>query len=418
MPPDASDAADICNCGRKTVTARGDLKATCPECHALPDYCECEAPHSAAWARRLQPGSIILDEPEIPPTVWGSGEDIIWAEGESLIIAGPDGVGKTTLAGQLIRARLGIGDGAVLGMAVTPGKKNVLLLSMDRPRQARRSLRRMFTKADREILDEKLRIWQGPPPMDLARNPFALAELASQADADTIIIDSLKDAALKLADDETGSGWNRARQMAIEAGAELVELHHPRKAQGDNKKPSKLEDLYGSRWITAGAGSVISLWGSAGDPVVEFSHLKAPASACTPFLMGIDQAAGTVHVDQPAIDLVDQIGRRGSNGMTAEVAARLMTGAEKPTRSQVEKARYRLDKKVAEGVLYRQDGFRGGPPATWFRAASNQEIGASGKSETESEPNQIPPAAKESETGGDCSPRFPDSDWPDEEAGQ
>ena len=141
-----------------------------------------------------------------------------------------------------------------------------------------------------------------------------LAELAALADADTIIIDSLKDAALKLADDETGSGWNRARQMAIEAGAELVELHHPRKAQADNRKPSKLEDLYGSRWITAGAGSVIILWGEAGDPVVEFIHLKAPAAAGPPFMMGIDPAAGTVHVDQPAVDLVEQIRQRGGTG--------------------------------------------------------------------------------------------------------
>lgn len=155
---------------------------------------------------RLLPGGIILDEPETPPAVWGDGESIVWAEGESLIIAGPDGVGKTTLAGQLIRARLGIGDGMVLGMAVTPGKKNVLLLSMDRPRQARRALRRQFTRDDRDILDEKLRIWQGPPPADLARSPSMLTQLAALADADTIVIDSLKDAALRLADDETGSG--------------------------------------------------------------------------------------------------------------------------------------------------------------------------------------------------------------------
>ena len=74
------------------------------------------------FAARILPGGIILDEPDTPPAVWGDGESILWAEGESLIIAGPDGVGKTTLAGQLIRARLGIGDGLVLGMAVTPGQ--------------------------------------------------------------------------------------------------------------------------------------------------------------------------------------------------------------------------------------------------------------------------------------------------------
>jgi len=365
-----------------------------------------------AWAHRLMPGGILLDEPAVPPMVWGDGEAILWAEGESLIIAGPDGTGKTTLAGQLVRARLGIGDGYVLGMAVTPGKRNVLYLSMDRPRQARRALRRMFTTADREVLDEKLRIWQGPPPVDLARYPGILADIGREAGADTIIVDSLKDAAVKLADDETGSGWNRARQTAIESGAELIELHHPRKAQSDNKKPSKLEDLYGSRWITAGAGSVVSLWGESGDLVVEFTHLKAPAAQAGPWKMAIDPLAGTVHLDGPAVDLIDQIRLRGSNGMTADVAARLLFGADQPTRSQTEKARYRLDKKVTEGILYRRDGSRGGQrggdPATWFLAASDQETSRAERSENRSESDQTPSADHRSETGGDSSPRFSD----------
>jgi hypothetical protein len=94
---------------------------------------------------RILHGGTILDEPATPPAVWGQGEDILWAEGESLIIAGPDGTGKTTLAGCLVRGRLGIGDGQVLGHPVSPGKRRVLLLLMDRPRQARRALRRLFT---------------------------------------------------------------------------------------------------------------------------------------------------------------------------------------------------------------------------------------------------------------------------------
>ena len=326
---------------------------------------------------RILAGGCILDEPETPPAVWGDGDSILWAEGESLIICGPDGTGKTTLAGHLVRARLGIGDDKVLGMPVTPGKRNVLYLAMDRPRQARRSLRRLFTREDRPILDDKLRLWQGPPPADLARWPVMLTTLAELADADTIVIDSLKDAALKLSDDETGSGWNRARQLAISAGSELIELTHPRKAQSDNKKPSKLEDLYGSRWLTSGAGSVISLWGDPGDLVIEFTHLKAPAAQAGPWQVGIDPAAGTVHLERPAIDLVEQIGMRGINGMTADVAARLLFGTDKPTASDIKKAGYRLDKKVAEGVLYRQAGQRGGGAdramTTWFLAAEQSE---------------------------------------------
>jgi hypothetical protein len=415
------------------ITWAGDLEETCAECRSKPDYCECAplAPGAGrddpppgeppAYAHRLLPGGVLLDEPADPPVVWGGGENILWAEGESLIIAGPDGTGKTTLAGQLVRARLGIGDGIVLDHAVTPGKRNVLYLSMDRPRQARRALRRMFTTADRDILDEKLRIWQGPPPLDLARYPPILAGIAREADADTIVIDSLKDAAVKLADDETGSGWNRARQIAIGAGAELIELHHPRKAQADNKKPSKLEDLYGSRWITAGAGSVICLWGEAGDLVVEFTHLKAPAVQAGPWMMAIDPAAGTVRLDRPSVDLVTQIRLRGAYGMTADVAARLLFGAEHPDRSQTEKARYRLNKKVAEGILYRRDGTRGGKsggdPAAWFLAATDQETSDGERSEKRSETDQTPSADQRSETGGDSSPRFPDRS-PGAEAGQ
>ena len=428
MPPEpaAGEYDDICTCGRITVTAKGDIKPTCPECHALADYCQCDPPGAArpgGLAARILPGGIILDEPASPPAVWGDGDDILWAEGESLIIAGPDGVGKTTLAGCIVRARLGLGAGGdgvsrVLGRPVQPGKRNVLYLAMDRPRQARRALRRQFTKDDRDILDERLRIWQGPPPADLARNVLMLTELAALADSDTIIIDSLKDAALKLADDETGSGWNRARQMAIEAGAELIELHHPRKAQSDNKKPSKLEDLYGSRWITAGAGSVISLWGEAGDLVVEFVHLKAPAAPAGPWAMAIDPAAGTVHLDKPAVDLVALVGKQGATGLTAIGAAQILFDCTAPDGNQQKKAIYRLNKKVAEGALYRRDGQRGGGPdrvmTTWFPAASNPKDPGGEQSEKQSEPIPNDPAARQSETGGDVSPLFSDCHWPAE----
>lgn len=379
-----------------------------------------------ALIKRLLPGDVILDEPATPPAIWGSGEDILWAEGEALIICGPDGIGKTTVAGQLVKARLGIGDGKVLGLPVAPGRHKVLYLAMDRPRQARRALRRLFTKDDRGALNEKLVIWQGPPPADLARQPWMLARLAELAGADTVVVDSLKDAALKLSDDETGSGWNRARQMAIEAGAELIELHHPRKAQADNKKPSKLEDLYGSRWITSGAGSVISLWGEPGDLVVEFTHLKAPAALAGPWQMGIDPAAGGIHLERPVIDLAEHVRERGAKGMTAIAAAQILFDCTAPTGSQQKKAAYRLDKKVAAGVLYRRPGERGGGAdrvmTTWFLAAPEpggnpKDLGGE-QSEKQSEPIRNPPATRQSQSGGDTSPPLSDCFWPEGGEGQ
>jgi replicative DNA helicase len=81
-----------------------------------------------------------------------------------------------------------------------------------------------------------------------------LAELCQLAAADTCVVDSLKDAAIGLTEDEVGAGWNRARQAAIVQGVELLELHHPRKPGGQDSaaRPPELADLYGHPVDTRG----------------------------------------------------------------------------------------------------------------------------------------------------------------------
>lgn len=116
----------------------------------------------------------ILDRPATVPAVWGKGTQVLWAEGEALMIAGGQGLGKTTLAGQLVRALLGVGDGAVLGLPVACQGEPVLYLAMDRPRQIARSLGRQFTEADRAALGGLL-VRPGPPPADMAAHPLLLA---------------------------------------------------------------------------------------------------------------------------------------------------------------------------------------------------------------------------------------------------
>jgi hypothetical protein len=356
-------------------------------------------------AARLLPGGCILDVPAVPAAVWGDDDDILWAEGQSLIIAGPDGTGKTTLAGNLIHARLGLGTGTVLGLPVKPGSRNILLLFMDRPQQAMAAFARLFTKDDRAILNTRSIVWRGPPPQDLARHTGMLAHLCMLADADTCVIDSLKDAALKLSDDETGAGWNQARQIAIEAGTQLLELHHPRKAQEGNRKPRKLDDLYGSRWISAGAGSVISLWGQAGDPVVDLTHLKPVVTTAGPWQMNIDGETGVVGIDH-GIDLVEQIRYRPKGeGITAQAVAKLLTGAESPEKAAIEKARRKLDRKVAEGLLVRHDGrpggVHGGVHATWHLPPFTEAFTDRSRPGQAFTPTEEPPRSR---TGGDISP--------------
>lgn len=311
------------------------------------------------WTGRISPGgSFVLDAPPMPPAVWGAGEAVAWAQGEALMLCGPAGVGKTTVAVQIIAGRLGLGDGELFGLPIRPGRR-VLYLAMDRPPQISRAMARLFTEFDRRALDEKLVVWKGPPPRDMAKNPEILAKMCDLAKADTVVIDSLKDAATKLSDDETGGGYNRARQRALVEGVEVLELHHQRKAGGDNKRPSKLDDVYGSTWLTAGAGSVLLLWGEAGDPVVELIHLKQPAEPLGPWMVAHDHDRGRSRVQhQP--DVLTLVRNQRQFGMTVRLLATTLYMTDKPSRNDIERARRKLQRLERDGLVKAVAGHKGG----------------------------------------------------------
>jgi hypothetical protein len=315
--------------------------------------------------RRMVDGAaFVLDVPAQPPPLWGDGDEVLWAQGEPFLLCGPPGVGKTTLSGQVLRARLGL-DKAVLGWSVTPGERRTLYLAMDRPPQIARSLRRVFREEDRDLLAERMVVWRGPPPEDLARNPMVLTEMCQAAGADTVFLDSLKDAAVGLTDDETGGGLNRAVQQALVDGCEVLGTHHQVKRGANGGPPDQLADVYGSAWITAGAGSVVLLWGNAGDPVVGFRHLKQPVAEIGPLQIRHDHSAGRSEIFHE-IDLYQLIAL-DSRGLSAQEAARNLYGTDSPSAAQVEKARRRLEKLVAGGNAY---GLQSpGHPTRYYRAA-------------------------------------------------
>jgi hypothetical protein len=138
--------------------------------------------------------TFILDEAADLEARWGRGGEVLWARGESLVIAAPPGVGKTTLAGQIVAGLIGITPD-VLGYPITPATR-VLYLAMDRPRQIRRALRRLFTEEHREQLAEHLVVRPGPIPSDLGNKPELLLDLVCSHGCDVVVLDSLKDAAV------------------------------------------------------------------------------------------------------------------------------------------------------------------------------------------------------------------------------
>lgn len=314
----------------------------------------------AAAARAMVAGSsFILDIPEHPEPVWGDDSGATaWPKGEPLLINGPTGVGKSTLIQQVALARLGLRGGSVLGMAVEPDDRAVLYLALDRPTQIARSMHRMVTEADRPLLEARLKVWRGPLPAPIVKQPELLAVMAEEAGAGMVIVDSLKDLAPRLSEEEVGQRIKEALTAPALGGVEVAALHHQRKKQQGGGRPTTIDDVYGSTFITAGAGSVILLWGEPGDSIVELVHLKQPGEAVGPLTVVHDHVTGTSTVEG-VVDLLDVV--RTSNGLTAEGGARALFGSsEPPARKQVEVARQRLEGFVRRGLVQKVEAGKAG----------------------------------------------------------
>jgi hypothetical protein len=300
------------------------------------------APDASGYV--IDAAQYLLDLPDKPEPVWGVGDTVLWSDGEALMLAGGPGLGKTTLAGQLARGRLGL-QRTVLDMPVLEGDR-LVYLAMDRPRQIARRLSQQFTTAELEHLrgSGRFRIMPSPPPHDMARNPDLLLQLCDGAD--TVVVDSLKDAAIGLTDDEVGAGWNRARQLAVAAGVQVLELHHLVKRGANGKDPDTLADVYGSAWLTAGAGSVVVLLGDAGSPIVKAKHLKPVAEPFGPAELVHDHASGVTTVHH-RVNLLELLAI--TRVQTPRTAACQLFDTDKPSRSDLERARRQLEKLVADG---------------------------------------------------------------------
>jgi replicative DNA helicase len=221
---------------------------------------------------------------------------------------------------------------------VEADERPVLYLASDRPAQAQRAFARLAKPEWRETLAERLLVWRGPPPRDLAANPEMLQQMAQQAGAGTVVLDSLKDMTVGIAKDEVGAGLNRAIQNTLVEGVEVLGLHHQRKERPDGSKPRAIDDVYGSVWIPAGAGSVLLLWGKPGDVFVELSHLKQPAEAVGPFQLVHDHEAGTSQ--RMGAKSVEGVLRHSSSPLTTRQVAEAVFG--NGDRTAKERARRRL----------------------------------------------------------------------------
>jgi len=325
---------------------------------------------------RMKSGAaFILDTPLDTAALWGDGDQVLWAEGESLILTGGPGVGKTTLGQQVILGMIGVGKPEVIGFSVAR-RDRVLYLAMDRPRQIAKSFSRMVTEANRHVLAERLVIWPGPPPQDLAKNTSILLAMALATQAQVVVIDSLKDAALGLTNDEVGAAVNRSIQGCLANGVDVLVLHHQtkRSGSGDGGKPTTLADVYGSAWITAGAGSVLLIAGDAGDLQVELRHLKQPSEPVGPLHIVHDHYQGTTTLADDDLDPLIWLRAQRTPITTRHLAAAIVGASGDVQSADVKRADRHLKRLVRNGLAVViteavKGGATGSLPATYAPAA-------------------------------------------------
>lgn len=208
----------------------------------------------------------------------------------------------------------------------------------------------------RALVRERVRFWRGPLPFDIGSEPDKLLGFVLELGVETFIADSLKDLAMDLSKEEPAARVNRAWQLLISNGVEVVDLHHPRKSvAGQVSKPKALDEVYGNTWLTAGHGSIVLLWGKPGDPIVELSHLKQPVEEVGPFRVIVDHELGTVQRHDGG-DLLGIL-RSARQGLAAREAACALFSTTTPTDSEIEKARRRLERLASSGMAVpRRDG--------------------------------------------------------------
>ena len=113
-------------------------------------------------------------------------------------------------------------------------------------------------------------------PLDHPEGQKFLEALIEEYQPDGIILDSMgKVTNESLADEKKAKELN-AYYAKIRKKNDLFIffIHHNRKANGDNKKPKELADIYGNQYISADLTTAISLWRDVGSTTIDLNVIK------------------------------------------------------------------------------------------------------------------------------------------------
>ncbi|UOF81931.1 DNA directed DNA polymerase [Caudoviricetes sp.] len=192
-----------------------------------------------------------------------------------LMLTGAPGVGKTQLALQMVYC-LTTGQPFLGRQIYIP--KDVGFLSLE---MTVLELKYIFTKQSTawkeeehfSLWNDRLKVFAPDEAMDLAD----MEKLIEKNKPSIVLIDSLtemgQDDVVKESEARRLMSW--VRRVRTKYGCAIILIHHNRKASTGNAKPKKLSDLYGSFIFAKLTETVISLWDTERDGILELDTLKA-----------------------------------------------------------------------------------------------------------------------------------------------
>ena len=276
--------------------------------------------------------TFFLDAPTVVPAIWGQRTDVLWPEGEPTMLDGPDGVGKTTIAQQITLRRIGIGEQASSASPSNPSRPTRRCSTSRLTARHRHPGRvgRMVSDQHRRILRERLVVWRGSVPFDVVRDPGSLADFAVERNAGGIIVDSVKDLAENLSDEEVGMAIHRAWQLCVEALPGRARATPSAQSAADQQAAQSARGRVRVAVDHRRLRERDPRLGRRGRPDRQPLHLKQPADIVGPFTLLHNNRAGTVVVADSQPDPVDLVA--GWVGYGADGAGSRRKGARQARR--------------------------------------------------------------------------------------
>ncbi len=204
------------------------------------------------------------------------------------LLVGPSGIGKTQLS---LNAMMNFACGKTfLGTPVKrPMRVGIFSLEMNLM-ELKRLVEiqiKSYSKDEQKEITENVRFYPVGEPLSLqlADERTKVENIIEADNLEGVFIDSLGSMTEEDLSSERIKGmmnWNdRIRQRY---GVFTWLVHHQRKANGDNKKPNKLADVYGSMFITRNVTTCLCLWRGIGIEVHTLKNRFAEEQSAFPII--------------------------------------------------------------------------------------------------------------------------------------